>query len=462
MSVHLLCGLLTLIASPSASTTQVSPIAQAAAPASYSPLEWRIHPIARQLATYERFYATAWPAGDRAAVENVITDGVTAYLVKSGQVSSYPVAELPPSLTHGTGWGFSHDVARRRGYYRLDAIQPDAPIAEADTAFVQFVAHENFHAFVQGNNWPEVTRLLAEGSRRVQAYPVVAEPRAYREEIGKRLLDALTTPDTPRRGRLLAEAAGLYQGWKTRFPEEVRLSQWTDIIEGSATYFEVRVGLMTQGADGNASVLAWYLSEWLPSARLDLTTEAYRLGALAGLLLDQEEDPLGWKGRLMAGVTPLELLLGGRTPRETVPSGAALGQAQEAADRLNASLAPWLEPVLKHLRAGAPLLVIEGRPQGSFGLKGFYRHAAFPEYILIPITRATVATQQGAVTIGDAVWLERQDAGPSMAFVIEPDWVVAQSGKLVVTHPGLSRPLEVTRETDAQGRTIYRARSPRL
>lgn len=258
--------------------------------------------------------------------------------------------------------------------------------------------------------------------------------------------------------RTQPDAAGLYQGWKTRFPEEARLSQWTDIMEGSATYFEARVGLMTQGADGNVSVLASYLPQWLPPVRPDLTTEAYRLGALAGLLLDQEEDPLRWKQRLMAGVTPLELLLGGRAPRETAPSAAAMGQAQEAADRLNATLAPWLEPVLAHLQAGAPLLVLEGRPQGSFTPKGFYQPAAFPEYTLTPLTRAAVETKQGTVTIENAVWLEQGGAQMALTFVVEPGWVGTQSGRLVVTHPGLSRPLEVTRETDARGRTIYRAR----
>lgn len=391
-------------------------------------------------------------------METVVTDGVTAYRLKSGQVSSFPLAELPASIRQATGLSFEHDRAQRRAYYRLDAASLSLPPELMKGRWVQLIVHETFHAFVQGNNWPEVTRLLGGESRRAQTYPVVAEPRAYRGELGGRLLDALTTPDPARRSRLLTEAAGLYQGWKTRFPEEVRLSQWTDIVEGSATYFEVRVGLMTQGADGNASALASYLPQGLPAARPDLTAEAYRLGALAGLLLDQEGDPLRWKARVAAGVTPLELLLGSRTPTQTVPSGAALGQAQEAADRLNATLSPWLEPVLAHLQADAPLLVIEGRLQGSFTTRGFYRPAAFPEYTLIPITGAAVETQQGTVTVKDVVWLEQQGPQMSLTFVVEPNWVGAPSGKLVVTHPGLSRPLEVTRETDGRGRIIYRAR----
>lgn len=457
LSVALLCGLLTLTGNPAASA-QVSPAAQGATPASSSALEWRIRPLARELAMHERFYRSAWPGGEQAAVETIVTDGAAAYLLRFGQVSSFPLAELPASIRQAMGLSFEHDRARRRTYYCLDAPFLGLPPEVANRELVRLIVHETFHAFVQGNNWLEVSRLIARGSRRVQTYPVVAEPRAYREELGRRLLDALTTPDPSWRSRLLAEAAGLYQGWKTRFPEEARLSQWTDIMEGSATYFEARVGLMTQGADGNASALASYLPQSLPPARPDLTTEAYRLGALAGLLLDQEGDPLRWKQRLMAGVTPLELLLGTRTPQQVTPSGAALGQAQEAADRLNEALSPWLDPVLAHLRAGAPFLVLEGRPQGSFSPKGFYRSAAFPECTLTPLTRATVETEQGTVTIENAVWVEQEGAQMSMAFVVEPGWVGTQSGRLVVTHPGLSRPLEVTRETDARGRTIYRAR----
>ncbi|WP_027460273.1 hypothetical protein [Deinococcus murrayi] len=413
--------------------------------------------MARQLAARERFYGAAWPGGEQAAVETIVTDGAAAYRLKSGQVSSFPLAELPASIRQATGLSFKLDRAGRRAYYRLDAAFLSLIAEPAKGTVIQLVVHENFHGFVQGDNWPEVSRLLAAGSRRVQPYPIVAEPRAYRSALTERLLAALTTPDPARRTRLLAEAAGLYQGWKTRFPEEARLSRWTDIIEGTATYFETRVGLMTQGADGNTSVLATYLPQHLPPAQPDLTTEAYRLGALAGLLLDQEGDPLQWKRRVMAGMTPLELLLGSRTPKETAPSAAALGEAQAAADRLNAALAPQLEPVLTHLRAGAPLLVLNGPLQGSFSPQGFYQAAAFPDYTLIPLVRGTVQTEGGPVTVENAVWLERKGE-LSLTFVVQPEWVSTQGGKLVVTHPGLSRPLEVTRETDAQGRTLYRAR----
>ncbi|MDK2122766.1 hypothetical protein [Parachitinimonas caeni] len=207
----------------------------------------------------------------------------------------------------------------------------------AEPAAIPFIftlaTHEAMHYYLQ-DKW----QLDGDKASRSTRLPIAVEPRVLRNHLARSLERAA-------QGNLadLGHASYWYQKWKQQYPEEVLQIHWGDIVEGSATYIEMVAETIAKGhAFGSSQYHAAVNEKIQQSAEVipDIALESYRLGALAGHLLDRQGRQ--WKSQVEKDQSPLDILLHNIAP---VPEALDLQlerelklkiaqQSQEAEDRL--------------------------------------------------------------------------------------------------------------------------------
>ena len=247
----------------------------------------------------------------------ILGDGRTARLVTVEGIKKLSAADLaqqkvtiPPSGSVYTTWGGHPAVV-------IDAADPsyadEAKAEHASLSEILFGAatDELFHSWQQRGKQPSQTR----GTE----YPLAVTPRLYRAMLYDDLVIAYHDPN--QRRQRLGNAAYWYSKWQKEYPDEVKRAAATDAAEGAAGYFDAVSVAMAQGADRKdrkdlrENVAYQTLDQGMDPRRLTVDGEAAPLGALSGLILDEEKKP--WQKQVaQGGQTPVALLLQG-VPRST-------------------------------------------------------------------------------------------------------------------------------------------------
>lgn len=374
-----------------------------------SVFERTVRDLAGRLGALERLYPQVWPGGEGAAVEVVLTDGTQAFLVKGGVARPTSLDTVRSRLDLRAPLGFSLDRANRRAYY----LVPDLAKAPQTFAALDFITHENFHGFVQPAFW-------SAGVGRNQPYPVEVTPRALRHAMGRDLILAVMEPWA--RDQHLKDAAGYFERWKTAYPDDFEAAQGTDLMEGSASYFENRLALLDRvgprpGPDDVAAFVRGSPGFTLGGGR---DAESYPLGALAGFLLDGSAQATTWKAKVVAGTPPLNVLLDGRAaPASTIPAASVTFVEQTVVAEIERRAGTELRQAARLWAAGAPLLELAGQMRGSYSPLGFFSVEGVPDFTVVPLARATYALPDGRlVPLSGQLWLGTGSG--SMLLLLDP------------------------------------------
>lgn len=226
--------------------------------------------------------------------------------------------------------------------------------------------HELVHFYYQGE-----MKQPDENASRAQPYPLDPTPRTYRQMIHRQLLVAYETPD--KRAEHLAKARFWLDKYHSEFADEAKATASTDIAEGTARYTDLLGAIITgdnkpeEVRQAEQKLLG--RDDFVPSAE----AEAYQLGEVAGLLLD-EENPQWKKDFYTSGQTLLDLLLKDIKPAEdSVAPEVAKAVESEVAKR-NSEVKDEIADVQKAATdTSIPYLKIDDTDaEGSFGATGSF------------------------------------------------------------------------------------------
>ncbi|MBF2897112.1 hypothetical protein, partial [Pseudomonas aeruginosa] len=174
--------------------------------------------------------------------------------------------------------------------------------------------HEAFHRYAQ-EDWPG---LRKPGGYRGDLATLDPRPREYRYALFQSLLQALRTPG--QRDSYLSDAQGWLRRWREAAPEESRLAAQVDLSEGTARYIEMAAAAryrtdFAEDPQRYRQALREYALAFYDANEIGVgvDSEAYEIGALAGVLLDLRDDG-DWKEAAMAGTWPLDYLLRDQPP----------------------------------------------------------------------------------------------------------------------------------------------------
>ncbi|HBO6769691.1 TPA: hypothetical protein L4844_001794 [Pseudomonas aeruginosa] len=175
--------------------------------------------------------------------------------------------------------------------------------------------HEAFHRYAQ-EDWPG---LRKPGGYRGDLATLDPRPREYRYALFQSLLQALRTPG--QRDSYLSDAQGWLRRWREAAPEESRLAAQVDLSEGTARYIEMAAAAryrsdFAEDPQRYRQALREYALAFYDANEIGVgvDSEAYEIGALAGVLLDLRDDDADWKEAAMAGTWPLDYLLRDQPP----------------------------------------------------------------------------------------------------------------------------------------------------
>ncbi|MBF2984288.1 hypothetical protein HKT50_39745, partial [Pseudomonas aeruginosa] len=104
-------------------------------------------------------------------------------------------------------------------------------------------------------------------------------------------------------------------------PEESRLAAQVDLSEGTARYIEMAAAAryrtdFAEDPQRYRQALREYALAFYDANEIGVgvDSEAYEIGALAGVLLDLRDDDADWKEAAIAGTWPLDYLLRDQPP----------------------------------------------------------------------------------------------------------------------------------------------------
>jgi hypothetical protein len=232
---------------------------------------------------------------------------------------------------------------------------------ESSTPF-DLAVHEMFHHVGQ-KGWASA------GGGRGTLVPLDFEPRYLRAEMAKALKAAY------RDSSQLRSAANWYEEWSRRYPHEVKST--TDGYEGTARYVDAisrilrKKTCLATDAEIQAEVVS-LLDGFLPFSGMELDSEGYGMGALAGFLMDQ----LGmeWKSGAALGRTPVTQLLEGKATNSPVVDPLLKKEFQETFGQVNQEIDQWRLPFELNLQNKnfVRIAVTSDWIRGSFSPKGFF------------------------------------------------------------------------------------------
>ncbi len=196
--------------------------------------------------------------------------------------------------------------------FEAPTIQFAADTKITDLSFLVWAGnslHEAFHFYAQ-SEW----RILEEGRRyEGEVFPLNLDARYYRLQLFNALMVALMQPE--QQSVQLGYAAYWLQLWRQIAPNEDRAGYLNDLVEGSAKYIELVAGarLLSQNQSylGYQKLLLQYVHNYYQQQKMlgGWAAEAENIGAIAGILLDINQDPYVWKESVMSGMLAVDLLL---------------------------------------------------------------------------------------------------------------------------------------------------------
>lgn len=139
------------------------------------------------------------------------------------------------------------------------------------------LTHEMVHFYYQKDIVQE-----DDGGTRNQEYPILYEPRLYRNMIHENLANAILTDDEAVSTEYIQKAAYWYNKWKNEYTYEYNSIRETDIAEGQARYIECLANFIGKGIT-KEDILSKIDVKILTS----IDSESYSLGYVALLLLDK-------------------------------------------------------------------------------------------------------------------------------------------------------------------------------
>ena len=373
-----------------------------------------VAPVAREIHGY---VAKVWPEAGQiwpgAVLEDrriIIGDGRTARLITVGGVESLSAADLarrkvtiPPSGSLYTTWDRQPAVV-------INSADPsyaeEAKAEHASLSEILFGAatDELFHSWQQRGRPPAASRVL-----RGTEYPLAVTPRLYRAMLYDDVLAAYRDPG--QRRQHLAHAAYWNSRWQKEYPDEARRAAATDAAEGAAGYFDAIAAAMAEGADrkDRDSVRKHIgydpLDRNVDPVRLTVDGEAAPLGALAGLILDEDKKP--WRQQMVrGGVTPIGLLLWGVAPAAEQPSDDLRQAIQDALAKQNSDLIPRFNPLVRAYNdhGDALLLVPLETATGDLETGGYYTSKDVP-YAMLARLSGTFRFRTGSLRADQATVL---------------------------------------------------------
>ncbi len=319
--------------------------------------------------------------GDGKAARLITVDGVTN--LGAADLTRHKV-EVPAAGSLYTDWDGHPAVV-------INAADPsyaqEAKDEHASLSEILFGAatDELFHS------WQQRGKRVEGRALRGTEYPLAVTPRLYRAMLYDDLLAAYRDPKQ-RRQRLTA-AAYWYSKWQKEYPDEAKRAVTTDAAEGAAGYFDAVSAAMVQGADrkkpGDLREHVSYqpLDQGLDPRRLTVDGEAAPLGAIAGLVLDEEKKP--WQKRIaQGGQTPLGILLWGVAPVAEQPSDGLRQAIQDDLAKQNSDLIPRFNPLVRayHDNDDALLLVPLESATGDLETGGYFTTKDVPYAMLARLT----------------------------------------------------------------------------
>lgn len=356
-----------------------------------------VAPVAKEIHGY---VAKVWPESGRiwpgVVLKDrrvIIGDGKTARLITVEGVKNLSAADLaqrkvtiPASGSLYTTWDGHPAVV-------LNSADPsyaeEAKAAHASLSEVLFGAatDELFHSWQQRGRDPSRPEM------RGTEYPLAVTPRLYRAMLYDDVLAAYKEPS--RRRQHLANASYWYARWEKEYADEAKRAVPVDAAEGAAGYFDAIAAAVARGADRSdhddlrEHVAYEPLDQGIDPRQLTVDGEAAPLGAIAGLLLDEQKKPVPWQKQVaQGGQTPVGLLLHG-VPQATEQPSDALRQAiQDALAKQNSDLIPRFNPLVRayNNHSDTLLLVPLDAATGDLETGGYYTTKEVPYELLARLT----------------------------------------------------------------------------
>ena len=185
---------------------------------------------------------------------------------------------------------------------------------------LEILVHEAFHQCDQRHShWKRRHSLK-------QRFSIDAEdctPRKYRAHVRYYLEKALEAEvNSEEYNTALRQAAYWNRKYIDNFPEEFKIANSTDIIEGSAKFVGLMaVALKEKGCQATdeelqKAFLEHYLNEPTPVIMPSPDAESYSIGSLSAALLAKSSFP-EWQKKVENDSSPVQLLLKDKTPLQT-------------------------------------------------------------------------------------------------------------------------------------------------
>jgi hypothetical protein len=358
-----------------------------------------VAPVSKEIHGYA---AKVWPESERiwpgVVLKDrriVIGDGRTARLITVEGVKNLSAADLaqrkvtiPPSGSLYTTWD-GHPAVVLNSADPSYAEEAKAEHASLSEILFGSATDELFHSWQQRGKNP------AEPAIRGTEYPLAVTPRLYRAMLYDDVLAAYKDPH--QRRRHLANASYWYARWEKEYPDEAKRAVSTDAAEGAAGYFDAVAAAMARGADRSdhddmrEHVAYQPLDQGIDPRQLTLDGEAGPLGAIAGLLLDEQrkKPAVDWQKQVaQGGQTPAGLLLHGVPQAAEQPSDALRQAIQDALAKQNSDLIPRFNPLVRayNNRGDALLLVPLDAATGDLETGGYYTTKEVPYALLARVT----------------------------------------------------------------------------
>lgn len=226
-----------------------------------------------------------WPTVDANNFNIFITNGNEVYFANEDkQVLNEDFTEEMKDIVENTG-----DSPGSFGKFDYNGNSAVMMVSEKESEQIkeseilrtyETATHELFHS-TQGNEWKH-----EETNSRSAEYPQDAMPRKYRNSMVKALRTAYH--DNSKKEEALQEFNYWYNKWENEYPEEVKSTKDTDILEGTAEYF----GMSIAGKATNYNEVYKELENLpvLVNVIPQIDVEAYAIGFYAiNLLKDSDK-----------------------------------------------------------------------------------------------------------------------------------------------------------------------------
>ncbi|MEU6676650.1 hypothetical protein [Streptomyces sp. NPDC046925] len=354
---------------------------------------------------------SVWPGADFSGHNLLLSDGSTTYVLDRAGRKKVPAEDLAQAkieipaedafdvVTFDGKPSLIIHVPKDRGASQkkdptgLTAPQPGYTFALA--------SHEQFHPYVQNKprEWKSLQTLDKQtDADRTELYPLQAGPRIDRAMVYNTLLEGLQHPDQV--ARHLSEAAWWDAKWRTDHADDAKGQEATDLLEGTAKYFEQYTLAMTQvDKPTDAGQVRARLAQTLkPMTIASKGVEPYAIGTVA--LLNADAQGKDFKQKLTTeATTPLAELLKGVKPAgpQRTPDQVRDG-ITKSVESTNQELSKSIDPFVKSVQdpGHSVLMLPVDSVSGSMGGKGFYTTKELP-ITITPDAKVTFKTDSGRV-----------------------------------------------------------------